>query len=45
MTTGRTVPCRASNARRQKYLVRKYSDQKEIKTNLGDLLKKALEKK
>ncbi len=29
----------------QKYLVKKYSDQKEIKTNLGDLLKKALEKK
>lgn len=29
----------------QKYLVRKYSDQKEIKTNLGDLLKNALEKK
>jgi hypothetical protein len=28
----------------QKYLVRKYSDQKEIKTNLGDVLKKALEK-
>lgn len=29
----------------QKYLVRKYSDQQEIKTNLGDLLKKALDKK
>lgn len=29
----------------QKYLVRKYSDQKDIKTNLGDLLKKALDKK
>jgi DNA topoisomerase III len=29
----------------QKYLIKKYSDQQEIKTNLGDLLKKALEKK
>lgn len=29
----------------QKYLVRKYSDQQDIKTNLGDLLKKALDKK
>jgi DNA topoisomerase-3 len=29
----------------QKYLVRKYSDSQEIKTNLGDLLKKALDKK
>jgi DNA topoisomerase-3 len=29
----------------QKYLIRKYSDQQEIKTSLGDLLKKALEKK
>jgi DNA topoisomerase-3 len=29
----------------QKYLVKRYSEQKEIKTDLGDLLKKALEKK
>lgn len=29
----------------QKYLVRKYSDNRELSTNLGDLLKKALDKK